>query len=217
MIAAKRAKVGDGFEHHCKMCDFSRPTADSLLYHMRMEHNSFNCSFCSYVGGKAGDLEVHMTAVHHSLLCIYCGVDGGNLRALRRHYSLDHGTKPRHCKRCNFTTPNQTVLTNHVNTVHLGRRPRACPCCDYVAYTDAAVRQHVLAIHKKQKPFFCLKCPMSFARKYQVKEHLKRKHNVDLAPTMSEESLELSYKFIDDEISESQDQKWQSDSADCKC
>ena len=185
-------------EMKCTLCNFVGPTADSIMYHMRSEHKNFSCASCAFIGDKASDLEVHMREFHQSMLCIYCGVNGGNTRALRRHYSLDHGTRLKRCKRCTFTTYNQTVLTHHVNGVHLGRRPRSCSYCDYAAYTDAAVRQHVIAIHKKQKPFCCTQCPMTFARKFQVKEHLKRRHHVDMSPMLSQ-MLNAGYKVLHSE------------------
>ncbi|XP_067949354.1 zinc finger Y-chromosomal protein 2-like isoform X2 [Watersipora subatra] len=178
---------------NCQVCNFVALTTTGLIYHMRSEHNHFNCNSCSFVGGKALDLEEHMNRVHKSLLCIYCGVNGGNSRALRRHYSLDHRTKEKKCKRCDFTTSSQTTLTHHVNLVHHGRKPKSCPFCDYVTYTGAAVRQHVLAIHKKEKPFLCTQCPMAFARKFQVKEHLKRRHNIIEMPPSASGRFSASY------------------------
>lgn len=167
---------------YCSWCEFTGPTKDSLMYHMRLTHKMFNCAVCDFVGSTPPALEAHMSDAHNSKLCIYCGIDCGNARALKKHYSVDHGDKLKKCSQCSFTTSNKSQLTYHINREHHKRKPRSCPYCDYIAYGETQIKQHILAIHEKQRPFNCPKCFTKFGRKSHLKEHLKRRHQTEMAP-----------------------------------
>ncbi|XP_067949353.1 zinc finger Y-chromosomal protein 2-like isoform X1 [Watersipora subatra] len=203
---ASQPAVSEG-SHQCKWCEYKGASFANLMHHTRLEHKMFYCSICDFIGNKASDLEIHMTDFHKSMLCIYCGITSGNMRALRKHYSVDHGTKLKKCHQCSFVTSNKTILTHHVNREHHRRKPRACPYCDYVAYADNRLKQHVLAIHEKQTPFPCPQCATRFARKSQLKQHMRRRHQLEM-PAEFSQFPELGYGMsmvTSDELGATQD------------
>ena len=55
---------------------------------------------------------------------------------------LERSRKKFSCNLCGFITDRNIILTDHVNSVHLGIKPYKCDACDYVTGRSATLAQH---------------------------------------------------------------------------
>ena len=66
----------------------------------------------------------------------------------------------------------KTALTNHVKYVH-NKIAIQCDFCDLVSNNKFAVKRHVQTVHEKLKPYKCEQCNRAFAKRCNMKLHMK--------------------------------------------
>ena len=78
---------------------------------------------------------------------------------------------------CQYTALRARDIQSHVGRQHLNlneKQKHQCSYC-YKFYTeDRSLKEHIKAVHLKIKPHKCNVCGVSFAKKYNLKDHLTR-------------------------------------------
>jgi KRAB domain-containing zinc finger protein len=76
--------------------------------------------------------------------------------------AAEQNTKNFKCEWCDYSTPKQGHLTNHINSTHKKIKKYWCDVCDYASYTRASLENHSNAVHLGIKDFKCDICDKAF-------------------------------------------------------
>uniref|UniRef100_A0A7S1TLN0 C2H2-type domain-containing protein n=1 Tax=Erythrolobus australicus TaxID=1077150 RepID=A0A7S1TLN0_9RHOD len=84
------------------------------------------------------------------------------------------------CVFCERMYTNKANLDRHVHMVHENQAPYECKLCATRFSVKCNLTRHVMNVHNHNRPFKCplSECEWSFAQKYDLRRHLKRKHNI---------------------------------------
>mmetsp|Transcript_10730 Transcript_10730/g.22807 ORF Transcript_10730/g.22807 Transcript_10730/m.22807 type:complete len:344 (-) Transcript_10730:145-1176(-) len=98
------------------------------------------------------------------------GAKGGGSSTKRRYL----------CVFCERMYTNKANLDRHVQMVHENQAPYECKICAMRFSVKCNLTRHVLNVHNHNRPFKCPipDCTWSFSQKYDLRRHLKRKHNL---------------------------------------
>ena len=80
------------------------------------------------------------------------------------------------CLICNHSFTNESILINHVISVHEGKKPYKCSICDYSCSQKGHMKEHVESVHEGKKPHKCSICDYSCSQKGVMKKHVVSVH-----------------------------------------
>ena len=80
------------------------------------------------------------------------------------------------CLICNHSFTNESVLINHVISVHEGKKPYKCSICNYSFSQKGDMKKHVETVHEGKKPHKCSFCDYSCSQKGNLKKHVESVH-----------------------------------------
>ena len=178
-----------GVTFTCDRCDFYGK-AHQLKTHIRKVHEQrrFPCDSCDKVFVTIDWLRQHKNAKHDKIgiPCPKCDVVSINKTAFRRHTKLKHNPEGIRiesknenitylCDQCDYTTPYQSCLKNHIDFKHLGRT-FPCDKCDYVGIQAQALRKHRNLVHLQIR-FPCDTCDKIYKSKDALLGHKNAAHN----------------------------------------
>ncbi|KAJ3406140.1 hypothetical protein HDV05_006134 [Chytridiales sp. JEL 0842] len=72
---------------------------------------------------------------------------------------------------CPRTFPRQYNLTSHIYC-HTGERPHSCPHCHAAFARKHDLRRHLRTLHAEDRPFKCERCAQSFTNADQLRRHM---------------------------------------------
>ncbi len=122
--------------------------------------------------------------MHHKVryTCDVCEKDFIAESSLRRHKEVKHGGSATKfsCKEqgCEYSTHSSYNLRMHFERVHEGIR-WPCDICDYVGGYKGDLTRHKKIVHEGLS-LACSICQFKTPKKYHLKEHMLKEHNVDL-------------------------------------
>ena len=122
--------------------------------------------------------------MHHKVryTCDVCEKDFIAESSLRRHKEVKHGSSATKfsCKEqgCEYSTHSSYNLRMHVERVHEGIR-WPCDLCDYVGGYKGDLTRHKKIVHEGLS-LVCSICQFKTPKKYHLKEHMLKEHNIDL-------------------------------------
>lgn len=163
----------------------------------------YRCPNCPHVTNRAHALSKHINSMHTKAVwfhCEYCQYRCTDKSSLRRHIRNVHGhggsMNKLTCKQCGYHCSSEYNLQRH----HLKHESDIlqCPFCSYSSKDRSNFRKH-LFIHN-QTEYSCKFCKYSCYSPYQLKLHLKNKHQsvgIDDVDCRSETPLDM----LVDEIS----------------
>ena len=75
-----------------------------------------------------------------------------------------------------MTFGHQSIMNQHIATVHEGKKPFKCEACDARFGRKDTMNQHIEAKHEGKKPFKCEACDAKFTTKQSMTNHIESKH-----------------------------------------
>ncbi|KAA8492838.1 Transcription factor hamlet [Porphyridium purpureum] len=85
------------------------------------------------------------------------------------------------CIHCDKAYTQRSSMERHVKLVHEKQAPHECKLCGVRFSVKCNLTRHIQNIHHQNRPFRCLvpNCQWSFSQKFDLRRHLKRKHNLE--------------------------------------
>ncbi|XP_003747532.2 gastrula zinc finger protein XlCGF49.1-like [Galendromus occidentalis] len=172
----------------CDLCSYSCRLPQHLRRHQKLIH-SFNpetplfvCASCAFATPSAKAMGLHCVQVHKNSKpwpCSRCEYTARSRGIIRQHEQLVHDKeRPFTCEACGTTAPTRRVLQIH-QTIHSSDpKPYCCDQCPYATRFLSNLTKHMI-VHTDVKPFECTDCEKKFARKSNLKSHMKRDSSCD--------------------------------------
>ena len=189
----------------CHLCGKKIATQAQLNSHMRHHRFTYlkPCPICGIMIKGNSCLERHMKRMHHvkkeqtgsekegmdkiggeqsathdqpdnQYLCSECPMIFPTHHSLKLHLR----THSRHripCPTCNKTFTTNSILTRHIDRVHLNISSYTCDICGKKATSGYNLKVHK-RIHSATKHFFCDICGQGFNYKASLQGHMRSKH-----------------------------------------
>ncbi|XP_070496059.1 zinc finger protein OZF-like [Chironomus tepperi] len=135
----------------------------------------------------ADDQRIRETA---NMLCDLCSIPIESLRDAKSHFKHAHQMEG-YLMCCNRKFRQRCRLVEHVNTHYNYSYP--CPICGKTFDSKSYLSKH-LACHETIKEYKCDHCPKSFAKKFQVRNHLLSVHIFDNVEAIFECPIQDCFK-----------------------
>jgi len=170
----------------CACCQKSFASRQELQVHFYRIHPDFNlqgerkfwdCIFCSERFYSDLFLLSHLRECHCGLKvnCPKCDLIFDTQYLMSDHYDIDHCYS---CQLCNNGKlyDEEIGLIDHQDFHHRRIFKYVCSICSQVKTTQGNLDAHMKIVHLSPG-FFCDKCQKDYYSKYNLKRHLKTKHN----------------------------------------
>ena len=79
------------------------------------------------------------------------------------------------CDKCNLEFSSTSALGAHFKAKHSEEKSHVCPICELSLTSATALKKHELG-HFKEPQWKCDKCPHTTVYKFEMVEHIKKKH-----------------------------------------
>ena len=109
--------------------------------------------------------------------CNVCGKTYTNQKSLFCHQK-QHSGVTFNCDKCSYSSPHKRHFVLHKLT-HGGQRPHQCDRCPKAFTTAYKLKLH-MDIHDNFKRFKCIFCNDALSQPQYLREHVRRKHGVEL-------------------------------------
>ncbi|CAH0549826.1 unnamed protein product [Brassicogethes aeneus] len=180
----------------CDLCPKKYQTKKDLLahkkyFHLKDKQEQFKCNKCNYVTVRKGCLNRHLK-IHENkneLKCHICQFMAAQWRSLNEHLLSNHTLKNEErekikiinkiheCPKCLYSTVYKLAYTNHIKVClkikNVGRYK--CHICHYRSIHKKNLKSHI-KYHNKIKELKCLFCKYCFHKKFELDNHILRKH-----------------------------------------
>ncbi len=178
-------KVHEEKSHLCTTCGKTFRTNASLVKHREIhEEIASACDLCGKIYKNERALKQHLRRheVQGSFRCCTCHEVFDDKDTLKTH-TVD--CKPEsdsifECTECCKTFSVKRNYKAHMRKFHgVGSsilENARCPVCDQMFATRVHLVRHLDDKHSDYKPQQCDKCPRTFALKFQLNNHTRRKH-----------------------------------------
>ncbi|XP_065088201.1 zinc finger protein ZFP2-like [Ochlerotatus camptorhynchus] len=189
-------------------CTSSHTSEDSLLEHIKKDHNlnrndralspsgDLQCPFCLRFFESKAKLAGHYINRYGSVSyqreyqCHECGKVYSSLSLLRAHENKHAEVKPHECDVCFKRFYSEAVLKQH-KLIHTQSKTLACSICGMTFRTKMFLVNHY-RVHSDDKPFVCDVCHKPFRHSSSLFTH-KKIHN----PNMQYKCSECGKGFTD--------------------
>ena len=124
--------------------------------------------------------------VDYNILCDHCNFQTTSVIQINVHMKRKHAEVLEAgkicCEFCKFKTKSKAHMTHHMKHEHDLDPPSEYPCsfndCSYIAKNIYHLKRHSGLKHSEDTERFpCPSCDTTFATKWSVKTHIKRKHS----------------------------------------
>ena len=173
----------------CQQCDYSCKKSQQLKIHIEAKHEGkrYNCPQCDKEYQYLYDLKKHINSDHEGYRinnCPYCEKEYEYSNDLKKHIKADHEeyrfiNETLFCKQCYYSCKKGQQLNNHIAAKHEGKKHN-CPQCDKEYTYSNDLKKHIKADHEGYRINKCDKCPYSTKRRWYLKIHEKRRHQVKM-------------------------------------
>lgn len=157
----------------------------------------YKCPHCPHVTHRAHALSKHINSMHTKAVwfhCDYCQYRSTDKSCLKRHIKSLHVQRESitHliCEQCGYQCRSEYTHQRHLLKHESG--VLQCPFCSYLSKDRSNFRKH-LFVHN-QTEYSCRFCKYACSSPYQLKLHLKNKHNsagIDDVDCRSEIALDM--------------------------
>lgn len=165
----------------CTVCDKRFMDTSNLRHHMlihkRPRKEAYVCDFCSMVIRDRHAFLSHRRS--HTGGCFECDICQKRFvqkNALSSHMRIHSGERPYICHLCCKSFRHQPALRRHIQ-MHAGVRPHQCKLCQRSFLDKSILDIHMMA-HTGARPHSCPICDKGYTRRYLVKKHLRKFHQV---------------------------------------
>ncbi|CAG9789590.1 unnamed protein product [Diatraea saccharalis] len=164
--------------YSCELCGSVFISYNLLKRHLQThEMGSFPCEKCDKVFNNSSKRTLHMRGVHLKRLprrCPICPEKFNSNYQRTKHLRIVHNqtTGLYKCEICGKEYDLKYHLLLHMRSVHLQERNQECPICPSRFFSKYCLSRHMV-IHTGEKNFKCNLCGKAYARRKNLKEHLK--------------------------------------------
>lgn len=147
----------------CEFCNSRFFNDDGLKMHIMRNHTGekpFKCDECDYTCRTKYDLSSHLYRKHN--------------------YPIKQKRKSHYCLQCSGTFLTLSELKYHIASIHK-EKSFNCPECELSFFLEPHLEAHIIETHRNVRPFPCPFCDYKAKRKYELKGHIRRRH--DTSPT----------------------------------
>ncbi|XP_074657221.1 uncharacterized protein LOC141910385 [Tubulanus polymorphus] len=163
-------------------CAFESKLDSELNLHMVLVHPAvkYDCPHCQYSARLFYQLTDHLPKHGVKYPCNICNKECRKQFALKRHKFKKHGIKDSSLKLleceepgCHYTCFQKCSLKAH-KIKHQRDKPFVCQECGRCLKTRQSLVMHVDKVHKRIRPYMCEICGHSFARKCEIRAHVRQ-------------------------------------------
>ena len=187
----KRSLRGRSFSCQEGGCQKKFSSVSRLNEHVTFVHlkkRPFPCQEdgCQKKFSKKTHLNEHITAVHHKKKPFSCKEEGCYMKFAVERFLVKHVNEVHlkmkyfPCKEdgCQAKFGQKRNLKRHVDNIHMKKKPFKCSHCSRDFGLKENMFTHIKLVHQKEKAFLCqeLSCEMKFARKSDLKNHMRSTH-----------------------------------------
>lgn len=194
--------------HECDQCDY-KGHYNSFLYHKKSKHDGtrYTCDVCDYTASTVAYLKVHKRTKHEGIRypCDECEFMAASTTYLKQHKKVKHLGIRYPCPACDFSGTTLSNLNAHIKKVHDEQR-FVCNMCPYRTYSQLKLGNHKAKKHPEGKQqrdisdletFPCPECNYEGSRLSHLKQHLRKKHNIDFDGVDGSEEIEEEDVYIE--------------------
>lgn len=137
--------------------------------------NFIFCDTCDFKTIKKCDMDKHLRN-HKHLKCESCQKYFKTEGKLLAHTIEKHNVKVRCAnEKCSLEFSSKSSLDAHFQAKHSEDKRHVCSICDLSLTSATALRKHELG-HFKEPAWKCEKCPHKTVYKFEMVQHIKKKH-----------------------------------------
>ncbi|XP_035896961.1 zinc finger protein 26-like [Anopheles stephensi] len=170
--------------YHCSSCVQDKvivTTLASLNKHHLMHQKPLKCRFCDKRFTTYGSRRLHEDVKHGkntvTFKCTVCQRELPSHRSLQNHRQLHANPDSLRCTICLRTLSSAYELKLHART-HTGEKPNKCVFCGVSFNRKSNLTEHVRRCHNLERPFICEVCGERFSSQLSLKKH-GMSHNPD--------------------------------------
>ena len=174
----------------CKTCDKKFQTDSQKDSHKAFVHKGIS-RFCEYCSKQFDRIEAktrHIKTVHEGVKpvkCNFCDETFRHYSSRGHHEKKFHGVVEQ-CDLCGKTF-NKSQINFHIKS-HSENRPRirnnVCPHCGKSFWEGKNMNSHINDVHKEIRRYICELCSYSSNRKYNLRLHQRKVHEVKTNPEL---------------------------------
>lgn len=164
--------------YHCTICTKDKVTIKtlaSLNKHCLMHCKPLKCRFCDVRFTTYASRVLHEDTKHKSQAttrCDVCQKDFSSLRSYQYHRKIHDDPEALKCKICDRILSSTYELKLHMRT-HTGEKPNKCTFCTVSFNRRSNLVQHVRRFHSMERPYECAVCGDRFRTNFTLKRHSK--------------------------------------------
>ncbi|CAB3261038.1 unnamed protein product [Arctia plantaginis] len=164
--------------YSCEFCGAVFISLNLLKRHLQIhESGSFPCDKCDKVFSNAAKRTLHTRGVHLKQFprrCPICSERFNSNYQRTKHLRIIHNqtTGLFRCDTCGREYDLKYHLLIHIRSVHLQERNQECPVCHARFFSKYCLSRHMV-IHTGDKNFKCEICGKAYARRKNLREHLR--------------------------------------------
>ncbi|XP_049299912.1 zinc finger protein 311-like [Anopheles funestus] len=163
--------------YHCTSCTHEEVivrTLSLLNKHHLMHQKPINCRFCDKCFTTYGSRRLHEDLKHDknnvTFRCDVCQKELASKRSLQYHRKHHESPDSLRCKVCLRTLSSAYEVKLHMRT-HTGEKPNKCIFCGVSFNRKSNLTEHVRRCHSQERPFVCEVCDKRFGNKLALKKH----------------------------------------------
>ncbi|XP_052891941.1 zinc finger protein 436-like [Anopheles moucheti] len=163
--------------YHCISCIHEEVivrTLSSLNKHHLMHQKPLKCRTCDKRFTTYGSRRLHEDLKHGkhdaTFRCDVCQKELPSRRSLQYHRKHHECPDSLRCKICQRTLSSTYEVKLHMRT-HTGEKPNRCIFCDVSFNRKSNLTEHVRRCHSQERPFICEKCGKRFTTHLGLKKH----------------------------------------------
>ncbi|XP_050081452.1 zinc finger protein 25-like [Anopheles maculipalpis] len=164
--------------YHCLSCVHQVVivrTLASLNKHHLMHQKPLKCRFCDKRFTAYGSRRLHEDLKHDKntrvFKCDVCQSEFSSNRSLRSHCKLHENPDSLRCSICQRTLSSTYEVKLHMRT-HTGEKPNKCSFCGVSFNRKSNLTEHVRRCHNLERPFICEVCGERFSSQLRLKKHM---------------------------------------------
>ncbi|XP_052803944.1 zinc finger Y-chromosomal protein-like isoform X8 [Mya arenaria] len=168
----------------CPHCPYQSKNSVNMRHHIYVHEGvkPYKCDHCDKTFSDRSNLNAHKVShqADRPYMCDVCGDSFRTSKTLKLHRNRHFPGMFTHvCELCGRSCTDATSLRNHIFQIHNSERNFSCEYCESKFKTKPQLLRHQF-IHTKQGKFQCDQCGEPFFRKEYYRNHMWKKHKVNL-------------------------------------